>query len=147
VRVVPGRRHHRKLSNQKQVEKTEFECTYLNLRWFLMLLVGGQVGGQVGRWFVKIISRIHMFWHSSNMHEGYVRIIFNILKKNSISFLKKYNFFLHKKCEFILWNFECSRHRLHAMLNKKIKTWELLKQRNHLLFLNFSFRILKTRAN
>jgi hypothetical protein len=85
-----------KIVKSKTGWENRFECTYLNLRWFLMLLVGGQVGGQVCRWFVKIISRIHMFWHSSNMHEGYVRIIFNIKKKNPFHSLKNTIFFYIK---------------------------------------------------
>jgi hypothetical protein len=138
VRVVPGLGHHRKLSNQKQLEN----WVWMHLpkwRWFLMLLLGGQVD----RWFVRTISRIHMFWHLFSMHEAYVRIIFNI-KFFFISFKPKINKnSFHKKCEFVLWNFECFRHRLHAILNKKIKTWKLLKQRKHSLFFNFSFKNFK----
>jgi hypothetical protein len=44
--------------------------------------------GEVGRRFVRTVSRIHMIWHSPSMHEGYVRIIFNI-KTFFISFIQK----------------------------------------------------------
>jgi hypothetical protein len=48
-----------------------------------MLLAEGQVGTR----FVRTVSEIHMFWHSSSMHGGYVRIIFNI-KTFFISFIQ-----------------------------------------------------------
>jgi hypothetical protein len=59
---------YRKLPSQKQVKrKIEFECTYLN---YIISL-----GGQVDRWSVRIVSRVHIFWHSSSIHEGYVWIV------------------------------------------------------------------------
>ncbi len=67
-RLTPA---YRKLPIQKQVKKkTEFEYTYLMV----------SLGGQVDRWSVRIVSRVHMFWHSSSMHEGYARIVSSFSK-------------------------------------------------------------------